>query len=209
MRGLSGAIRVVLAALILVAALAAWRAPYVYIEGEHWLHGPEPPVVPKPSQPVAGRWVDDYFVVEQLDPTTVAIGEPRYYQGNYSYLIIGTGRAVLFDAGTGTRDIVPVVRALTTVPITVIPSHLHFDHVGALGRFDRTALLDVPALRERAKDSRLTLERYEFLGFGQDLPSPAFRVDEWWTPGSTIDLWVVARDDRGGSDVLHRTLLFQ
>ena len=28
-------------------------------------------------------------------------------------------------------------------------------------------------------------------------------------PGSTIDLRVVARDDRGGSDVLHRTLLFQ
>jgi len=27
--------------------------------------------------------------------------------------------------------------------------------------------------------------------------------------GSTIDLWVVARDERGGSDVLHRTLLFQ
>jgi hypothetical protein len=27
--------------------------------------------------------------------------------------------------------------------------------------------------------------------------------------GSTIDLWVVARDERGGSDILHRTLVFQ
>jgi hypothetical protein len=27
--------------------------------------------------------------------------------------------------------------------------------------------------------------------------------------GSTIDLWVVARDERGGSDVVHRTLVFQ
>jgi hydroxyacylglutathione hydrolase len=138
--------------------------------------------------PVVGRWIDDYYVVEAVDATTIAIGEPRYYQGNYSYLIIGTERAVLFDAGTGSRDIVPIVRSLTKLPITVIPSHLHFDHVGALGRFDRTALLDTPSLRARMRDSRLTLQRYEFLGFIEDLAPPTFRVDEWWGNNTTIDL---------------------
>jgi len=137
---------------------------------------------------MAGRWFDDYFVIETIDPTTLAIGEPRYYQGNDSYLILGAQRAVLFDAGTGLRDIVPVVRSLTQLPVTVIPSHLHFDHVGALGRFDRTALLDDPSLRARARDSRLTLRRYEFLGFADRLPIPTFRVDEWWAPDATIDL---------------------
>jgi glyoxylase-like metal-dependent hydrolase (beta-lactamase superfamily II) len=77
---------------------------------------------------------------------------------------------------------------LTTLPVTVIPSHLHFDHVGALGRFDRTALLDVAALRARTQDSRLTLSRYEFLGFADRLAAPTFRVDEWWQPDSTVDL---------------------
>jgi hydroxyacylglutathione hydrolase len=138
--------------------------------------------------PVVGRWIDDYYVVEAVDATTIAIGEPRYYQGNYSYLIIGTERAVLFDAGTGSRDIVPIVRSLTKLPITVIPSHLHFDHVGALGRFDRTALLDTPSLRARMRNSRLTLQRYEFLGFIEDLAPPTFRVDEWWGNNTTIDL---------------------
>jgi hydroxyacylglutathione hydrolase len=94
----------------------------------------------------------------------------------------------LFDAGTGTRDIVPVVRSLTPLPVTVIPSHLHFDHVGALGRLDRTALLDAASLHARIRDSHLTLGRYEFLGFLQDLAAPTFRVDEWWAAGTTVDL---------------------
>lgn len=82
----------------------------------------------------------------------------------------------------------PVVRALTTLPVTVIASHLHFDHVGALGRFERTALPDLPALRTRAADSWLTLERYEFLGLADRLPAPRFAVDEWWSAGQLVDL---------------------
>jgi len=176
------------AVLVATIVLAAYFAPYVFPEALYRLRGKEPPILPRPAVAVTGRWYDDYFVVEQIDPATMAIGEPRYYQGNYSYLIIGRERAVLFDAGTGTRDIVPVVRALTPLPVTVIPSHLHFDHVGALGRLDRTALLDAPSLRARVRDSRLTLGRYEFLGFLQGLASPTFRVDEWWAAGTTIDL---------------------
>ena len=177
-----------LAVVVVTLLLAAYFAPYVWPEVLYRVRGKEPPVLPKPAVAVAGRWHDDYFVIEEIDPTTLAIGEPRYYQGNYSYLIIGRQRAVLFDAGTGTRDIVPVVRSLTPLPVTVIPSHLHFDHVGALGRVDRTALLDAPSLRVRVHDSRLTLGRYEFLGFLQDLAPPTFRVDEWWAAGTTVDL---------------------
>jgi hydroxyacylglutathione hydrolase len=176
-----------LLAVFAIAILMAAFAPYLYGEFDA-ARGHGAIVGPKPSEPVAGRWVDDYFVVEPIDPTTFAIGEPRYYQGNYSYLIIGTARAVLFDAGTGTRDITPVVRSLTALPVTVIPSHLHYDHVGALGRFDSTALIEDPTLRERIKDSQLTLGRYEFLGLYDHLESPTFRVDEWWAPGSTVDL---------------------
>jgi glyoxylase-like metal-dependent hydrolase (beta-lactamase superfamily II) len=95
---------------------------------------------------------------------------------------------VLFDAGTGNRDIVPVVRSLTSLPVTVIPSHLHFDHVGALGRFDHTALVDLKSLRARADEGTLALERYEFLGFADGLPAKRFAVDEWWFPGNDIEL---------------------
>jgi len=182
--------KVLLATGVLVGtvALAAFAAPYLYAEYLFdWL-GQRPTMLPKPTVPVVGRWYDDYFLVEAIDPTTFAIGEPRYYQGNYSYLILGTDRAILFDAGTGLKDIVPVVRSLTPLPVTVIPSHLHFDHVGALGRFERTAMIDDPSLRVRVRNSRLTLKRYEFLGFADRLPIPTIRVDEWWPAGSSVDL---------------------
>jgi hydroxyacylglutathione hydrolase len=172
----------------LAGVVAALLFPFIYAEYDFDLHGARPRVLPMPTDPVAGRWFDDYFVVEIIDPTTFAIGEPRYYQGNYSYLIVGSQRAILFDAGTGLKDIVPVVRSLTELPVTVIASHLHFDHVGALARFDRTALVEEASLRARARDAHLTLRRYEFLGFADRLPTPTFRVDEWWPPNSTIDL---------------------
>lgn len=179
----------VLASLaVLLAVMAAMFAPWLYAEYEFDLHGRRPTPGPRPTAAIQGTWFDDYFVVQKLDPATFAIGEPRYYQGNYSYLILGSKRAVLFDAGTGLRDILPVARSLTPLPLTVIASHLHFDHVGALGRADRTAVLDVDSLRARTQDSYLTLRRYEFLGFADRLATPRFRVDEWWAPDSVIDL---------------------
>jgi hydroxyacylglutathione hydrolase len=177
-----------LLALAAGLAVATICAPYIYVETVFGWLGQTPTLQPRPAGPVSGRWFDDYFLVEPIDGSTYAIGEPRYYQGNYSYLILGRERAVLFDAGSGLRDIAPVVRSLTSLPVTVIPSHLHFDHVGAIGRFDRTALIDLPALRARTKSGVLTLGRYEFLGFADRLSTPSFRVDDWLVADSVLDL---------------------
>ena len=61
------------------------------------------------------RWFDDYYTIQKIDERTFAIGEPRYYQLNFNYLIIvkSDTRAVIFDAGTGQRDIRRVVESLT------------------------------------------------------------------------------------------------
>ena len=90
--------------LCLGVALAAWYAPYIDGELAAWLE-PHTIVDPAPVKIAKGEMVDDYFAVQDLGERTFAIGEPRYYQQNYSYLIVGTTRAVLFDSGTGTSDI--------------------------------------------------------------------------------------------------------
>lgn len=45
---------------------------------------------------------------------------------------------------------------------------------------------------------------------GNAKPDTTLKLDKHQpASGSTIDLWVVAQDERGGSDIMHRTLLFQ
>ena len=166
---------------------AALFAPYIDGELTVWLE-PHAIVDSAPAQLVKGRMVDDYFAVEDLGEGTVAIGEPRYYQQNYSYLIVGQTRAVLFDSGSGTRDISGVVAGLTKLPITVIVSHLHFDHLGGIGPFGDVAMIDLPETRADMAGGFFKPSRYEYMGFVDGRVAPSFRVREWLAPGAVIDL---------------------
>jgi glyoxylase-like metal-dependent hydrolase (beta-lactamase superfamily II) len=119
--------------------------------------GGQPELLPAEDEGDQVRWHDDYYTIEQLDSRTIAIGEPRYYQQNISYLILGEDRAILFDAGAGSRKIRPVAEGLTNLPITFVPSHFHYDHVGDGLPFDRIAVVDLPHIRSRAREDQLTL----------------------------------------------------
>jgi glyoxylase-like metal-dependent hydrolase (beta-lactamase superfamily II) len=133
-------------------------------------------------------WFDDYYTVHEIDERTFAIGEPRYYQLNFNYLILGDTRAIIFDAGTGQRDIRKVVENITDLPVTFIPSHLHYDHIGNEVIFEKTALVDLPHLRNRAIDNKLSLTRFEHLGEVEGYSLPELKISEWLTPNETIDL---------------------
>ncbi|MFI4889100.1 MAG: MBL fold metallo-hydrolase [Steroidobacterales bacterium] len=174
-------------AIAALSGLALMLAPYLASELSAWL---EPHQIIDPAAPelAAGHMVDDYWAVQPIDARTTAIGEPRYYQQNYEYLIAGERRALLFDAGTGTRDITGIVAGLTHLPVTVMPSHLHFDHTGGIKAFTSIAMIDLPGTRADVAGGRFTIGRYEFLGMGDGLEPPTFAVTEWLKPGAKIDL---------------------
>jgi hydroxyacylglutathione hydrolase len=178
---------IIVSVLFLGLAFAALYAPYVDGESARCLN-PHSIVDAAPVKIAKVEMVDDYFAVENLGEGTFAIGEPRYYQQNYSYLILGTTRALLFDAGSGTRDISGVVGRLTKLPVTVIVSHLHYDHFGGIGPFEHVAMIDQPENRADVSGAFFRPKRYEYMGLIDGLAAPSVRVGEWLMPRSNIDL---------------------
>jgi hydroxyacylglutathione hydrolase len=183
----------VAAALVVCAGLSLTITPVVFAEvfmatGRGQVPGAAPPADPaafdaRPG-PAAGEVVDGYWRVQKIAPDTWAIGEPQDAPDNYEYLLVGKARALLIDAGSTPRDIHPVLARLTRLPLTVMPSHLHFDHTGGLGNFRAIALLDLPQTRARERGGLVHLGRYQVLGSS----GPVFRVSEWVRPGGAIDL---------------------
>jgi len=108
---------------------------------------------------------------------------------NYNFLIVGEHRAVLFDTGPGLRDIRPVVAALTDLPVVVIASHYHYDHVGGHDKFPVVALADLPVLRRLVtEDGMFTpTASLHLSAFTGSIP-PTHHVAEWWAPGKRVDL---------------------
>ena len=51
------------------------------------------------------------------------------------YLVEGTDRAVLIDAGTRIPGLDKIVASITSKPVTLIATHIHPDHVGAADNF--------------------------------------------------------------------------
>jgi glyoxylase-like metal-dependent hydrolase (beta-lactamase superfamily II) len=141
-----------------------------------------------PAGAPLGRVVAGYWRVSEITPGTWAIGEPADAPDNYEYLLVGTTRALLIDAGATARDLRPVLRELTSLPVTAIPTHLHFDHTNGLRHFDSVALVDVPETRARLQDGRIHLSRYQVLASPDGTEPARFPVTEWVPPEGWIDL---------------------
>lgn len=131
---------------------------------------------------------DDWYLVEALDPRTFAIGEPRYRQQNWSYLLVGGERSLLFDTGSYYGDITGVVARRAAGQVTALPSHMHYDHLGNVTRFGRVSLPDLPVLRACAEGSVVALNAALFLGESEGRTPPAFEVAEWLAVDGWIDL---------------------
>lgn len=189
--------------LLVLLMTASWlaKAPYsservfgTVSSGELW--GPH------------ARYVDDWYAVEALDEGTFIIGEPKSSQYNSSYLLVGSERALLIDAGSGERPAAirsmrEVAERLTGKPVLLMLSHFHFDHTGDLDAFDGALLLATPELRARAEGGKLRIGATESLAGAHDL-----RILRWIAPGEKIDLGGRAIEVRATPGHAHESASF-
>lgn len=141
---------------------------------------------------------DPWFEVYRIRPGVFAIYEPHQYEEVISYLVVGSRKALLFDTGMGISNISRVVEGLTSLPVIVLNSHTHNDHVGDNWRFKDVYGMDTDFTRANARGSRedaqAELAPDQLCG---DLPAgfnpkeystKPFHISHWLHDGDKIEL---------------------
>lgn len=84
--------------------------------------------------------MSSWFTTEIIDKDTFVISEYQHWEETHCYLLCGTKKAILIDTGLGVANIKKVVDSLTSLPVTAITTHIHWDHIGGHKYFDTIAV---------------------------------------------------------------------
>lgn len=79
---------------------------------------------------------DAWFTVSKVDEKTFAISEFGHWEKVHSFLLVGQERAALIDTGLGIDQIKRMTDQLTDLPIIVLTTHVHADHIGSHGQYE-------------------------------------------------------------------------
>jgi glyoxylase-like metal-dependent hydrolase (beta-lactamase superfamily II) len=145
---------------------------------------------------------DGWFCVYDLGHDTYALYEDGQYEESICYLLLGRNQALLIDTGNGIGNLRAQVRALTELPVRVVNTHHHIDHVGSNYLFDQVAAFDddqglarrtaaLGYLHEKARNyigGTAVWKPYPLSFDPAVFCIPPYRVDHWLEDGERIDL---------------------
>jgi glyoxylase-like metal-dependent hydrolase (beta-lactamase superfamily II) len=93
-----------------------------------------------------------WYEVYKLTEDTYAIYEPFQFEEAISYLAVGNEKGVVIDTGTGLGDLKTLIGELTDLPVSVINTHTHWDHIGANSQFDDISCYNHPECTGKLTD---------------------------------------------------------
>lgn len=67
--------------------------------------------------------------VTQIDNATYRFTEKPMGEAVYMYLLVGSEKALLIDTGYGLTDVPSAIREITDLPVIVVNTHGHMDHI--------------------------------------------------------------------------------
>jgi glyoxylase-like metal-dependent hydrolase (beta-lactamase superfamily II) len=141
---------------------------------------------------------DPWFEVYQPAPGVFAIYEPHQSEETIGYLVLGSRRGLLFDTGMGIGDLKRLVGQITALPVKVLNSHTHNDHVGNNWQFDSVYSLNTRFSQKNAsgsrEDAQAEIKPGEICGelpqgFDRDAyATRPWKITGWLHDGERIDL---------------------
>jgi len=141
-----------------------------------------------------------WFEVYRIEPGIFVFYEPGQFEEVISYLVVGKEKAALIDTGLGIGNVKKLAEQFTKLPIMVVNTHRHYDHIGQNYMFDEVAILDAPSARQAAENGCSKAEMSRLLAEGmlsKPLPDdfdpgnyhvPPFKVTRWLKDCDIIDL---------------------
>ena len=86
--------------------------------------------------------VSPWFEIYKVSEGVFAVLEPSHAEEVISYFILGSERAVLLDTGMGIANLQAEVERLADLPVIVVASHGHYDHIGDNHRYTEVWAFD-------------------------------------------------------------------
>ncbi|MFB6303685.1 MAG: MBL fold metallo-hydrolase [Haloferacaceae archaeon] len=116
---------------------------------------------------------DDWYDVERVTDRGYRVVEGEGYG---MYLVTGADRAAVVDAGIGVGDLRGLVEGLVDVPVALLLTHWHWDHIGAAADFDDVRI----SRRDAGPDGRVAVDAHT----DEFVHRPAAFVEEWRAAGN-------------------------
>ncbi|MDD3402053.1 MAG: MBL fold metallo-hydrolase [Hespellia sp.] len=168
----------------------------------------------------------DWYDVYKVPGDIYAIACNGQWELDICYLVLGEDKALLLDTGLGLGDLKSLVESLTDLPITVVVSHSHYDHIGNAHQFDDVWCYNSPSCIETLTDGiphddfayeledgmiardipkDIDLDTYSIEGStvtntlndGDIIDLGNRKLEVLWTPGHTSDSITLIDSDNG------------
>jgi len=133
-----------------------------------------------------------WFEVYMVEPDIYVFYEPGQFEEAISYLVLGEDKAALVDTGCGIGDIKQLAEDFTDLPVIVVNTHHHNDHVAQNHLFHEVAIFDDPEARRAAEEGVSHDEMMGLLAEGsvwKPLPED-FDSEAYWVPPFKVTRWL-------------------
>ena len=126
---------------------------------------------------------DENVTFRKMDDHTW-VGSGNVMSSETMYIVEGKRKAVLIDAGTVIPGLDKIVAQITNKPVTLILTHVHPDHAGAVECFEEVWInpadtVFAPAFMPNYKGT------IKFLEHGQKIKLGGRTLETYFTPGHT------------------------